>query len=159
MLFVEANERQKRKKSYDSTISDAECTFHPNILLTKIESARGKISDPLFTLGKRHNNNNNEQPENQQQYSFKPTIKRGPLVARQKGPIWEYLYTKSKIHKRNKTKDDCSSIARKNSSIKSGNIIEQLKYNCFLKIFQLLNTDKNDVLQFDKIDLACIFSY
>lgn len=156
LLFADAKERNRRQKSVSGIISDTECTFHPNIQITKrkVSKNRNKICKSRCQYVTRSFIGISSEPK----ATFIPKVGRGPKLPRSNIPIWEHLNAKETHTNQNSQRKNEFQENNKLDFVskKSGRIVAEMKRRCFCKIFNLLTSDKNGVINSYKITSKCI---
>jgi len=159
-LFEDARRRQQYQQKVCEIVDDKECTFRPNISMSRKKHASIDIPKTKQEP-KKFNNGQSIDKER-----FKPKIGRPPKNDRNKSalPIGEYLYEKNKEMKEhmNKMKEDEIKKAKADCNFsftgkESNQIIEGRKGEIFKEVFNLLDNDEDGIISYKSIDTSSSF--
>jgi len=144
ILFGEAIQRKKRN---ETTFYDSECSFRPMI---------SENSRVLTARNQGHYMIMKKEPSQGPKHSFKPTISRGPKKDRKQVPIWDYLHSEGISH-RHPQKQKNLNINKSAANLnKSDILVDHLRKNSFQEIFELLDSDKDGQITYEKYDISSI---
>ncbi len=158
-LFEDAKRRHNHQEKLRKIVSDAECTFHPNIWQSRqpgtFSTHRNKegqnqspVAAPAVERGK-------IDPSTGQKY-FTPKVGRPPKKNRNAGrlSIGEYLYSQKKRKDVEKQPQPKASVNMSYMQEESKRILEGKKAEAFAAIFARLDKDADGVITAKSVNIA-----
>ncbi len=149
-LFGDAKRRREEREKRTSLSPQRECTFHPDIALSRHHPAESvaKSAKKTETLEWKHS----------------PTIGRPPRIERNTAslPIGDYLYSKSIAMAELKVRRKEEGITRsiRTSSLvrqESRRLVENMKVHAYQRIFEMLDSDEDGLVTAKDADISCIY--